>query len=462
MTKLQKIKAAVLLSMFVSSCTPAPDGNEEHVVGIVGQRLGKEVQWNRSCDEDLRIAEHIQDLLSQPMTIESAIQIALLNNPEIQAIFEEVGIAQADLVEAGLFSNPVFEIEVRYPYAKRLKTNIEYLLTATFLDIFLIPLKTKLASTELEQAKLKVSNKILDLAFEVRRTYYELIAELQKLKYTQAHAELSSILAEIAARQNAVGNTFQLESEQHRANFLKAEIEIEKSQQEIIRLKEKINRLMGLGEEMCLEYPEQLPEELDYFGFDLPVLESTALQERIDLQVLRFEVIRFCQMLGLKDWWNYTGLQAGMAGEREPDGVNVLGFGVHGEIPIFNFGQAARMRIFAQLRQAKDRLAAAEIMALSEVREAHRLLMRRLGILNRYRSGILPLERKIIDSSEELYNVMGLGVDQLLRNKQQQIETCRGYVESLKDYWISRVYLDHALGGYLFRLLPQECEGEIE
>ena len=61
--------------------------------------------------------------------------------------------------------------------------NIEYLVTATFLDIFLIPLRTRLAAAEFEHAKRRVTNEILDLAFEVRQTYYELLGEQQKLKY---------------------------------------------------------------------------------------------------------------------------------------------------------------------------------------------------------------------------------------------------------------------------------------
>ncbi|MFI5343325.1 MAG: TolC family protein [Chlamydiales bacterium] len=459
---MKAIGLAILLSLVVSSCSPVPRGGEEQVAGIVQERVGKEVQWNQNGYEDLRVTAYIQDLVSQLLTVESAIEIALLNNPEIQAIFEEIGIAQADLLEAGLLTNPIFEIEVRYPHAKRLKTNIEYLITATFLDIFLIPLKTRLASTELEQAKLKVANEILDLAFEVRETYYKLLAELQMLKMKKAIAELTSIQAEIASRQNHVGNVYKLDLEQVEARFLKTDLEVDLSQEEMIRLREKLNRLLGLRTEIGLVLPEQLPEEMDYRGFDLSVLESIALQDRIDLQVARFELIRFSRMLGLKDWWTYTNLNAGLAGEREPDGTNVIGYGLNGQIPIFNFGQAARMRIFAQLRQAQDRLAALEIRVLSEVREAHQLLMKDIKILNKYRLEILPLEHKIVGSSEELYNVMGLGVDRLLANKQQEIETYRNYLEILKDYWIDRVHLDYALGGYLFRLLPQDSEGGAE
>lgn len=459
MIKLQVI-GIIILSLFISSCAHVPHGSKEQVAGIIQERIGKEVLWNNTCYGDPQINCYIQDLASQPISIESVVQIVLLNNPEVQAIFEEIGIAQADLVEAGLFTNPVFSIEVRYPHEKKLVTNIEYLITATFLDIFLIPLRTRLASTELEQVKLRVANQILDLAFEVKQTYYELVAEQQMLKYTQAIAELAGIQSEISLRQHNVGNSYQLDLEETQAIFLEADLQITKSQEEIIRLREKLNKLLGFSEVICLTFPEQLPEEVDYQGFDLCQLESTALQERIDLQVARFEIIRFSRMLGLKEWWTYTNLQLGLAGERDPDGLNLIGPGFAGEIPIFNYGQAARMRLFAELRQVQDRLAALEIRVLSEVREAHKLLMKDLKIINKYRERLIPLQKKILNSSEELYNVMGLGIDRLLLNKRRETETYRNYLASLRDYWISRVQLDHALGGYLFRLLPPEFTSE--
>lgn len=447
----------LLLCSCLPGCAKIPKYNEEQVAGIVETRIAKDVQWKRGCYEDPQIQAYIQDLAYQPLTSEAAVQIALLNNPQIQETFEELGIAQADLVEAGLLSNPVFEVEVRYPHEKRLKTNIEYLVTATFLDIFLIPLRTKLASIELEQAKLRVSNEILDLAFEVRQTYYELVAQIQKLQYTRAIVELTNIHNEIVSRQRSVGNVNSLDFQQAQARFLEANLEIAKSQSAIIRLKEKLNRLLGFGEEVCLSLPEELPKEIDYQGFDLCALESLALEQRLDIQVARFEVSRISSMLGLKEWWTYTNLKAGVAGERDPDGPNLLGYGLSGEVPIFNYGQAVRMRLFAQLRQARDRLAALEIRALSEVREAHKLIINDLTMINDYREKILPIQHQILNSSEELYNVMGLGIDRLLENKRQEIEAYRNYLEIVKDYLVARVQLDKALGGYLFLILPQEA-----
>jgi cobalt-zinc-cadmium efflux system outer membrane protein len=451
----------LLLMLTLSGCKRYPQADSGQVSSIIAKRIDKQVEWYRGCPSD-QINIKIQLLLENELTLEGVIQIALLKNPKVQAIFEELGIAYADLVEAGLLSNPDFALEVRYPHKKTVVTNIEYLVTATFLDIFLIPLRTRLARAELEQAKRRVTNEILSLAFEVRQTYYELLSEIQKIKYTKSIVELTSIQEELISRQHIVGNVNRLDFQQVQARFLEANLEIAKEQATIIRLQEKLNKLLGLSEDVCLILSE-IPQNFEYHGFELCALEFIALSERMDLQEAWFEVIRLRRMLGLKNWWTYSNLKAGMAGERDPDGLNLVGFGLSGEVPIFNYGQAARMRIFAQLRQAQNLHAELEIRIRSEVREAHKILMTNLEMINDYRNRIIPLQNEISITSEELYNVMGLGIDRLLENKRRELEVNRNYFEIIKDYWVVRVQLDKALGGYLFRLFSQDdCKGATE
>lgn len=455
----------LILGLFVTGCSKVPPADDGFVSCVISNRIDSQVEWRHGYCQDERAQDFIQCMVNSELNADIAIQIALLNNPKVQAVFEELGIVQADLVEAGLLSNPVFEIEIRYPHVKGLKTNIEYLLTTSLLDAFLIPLRTKLAATEFEQAKLRVSNEILNLAFDVRETYYELIAEQKKIGYIQSIAELASILGELSSKQIAIGNVNSLEFQLAQSRLIEADLELSQSLAEIVRLKEKLNRLLGLESDFCLILPQNLPEEFDYHGFDLCTLESIAVEERLDIQVARLELIRFSRMLGLKDWWTYTKLQGGLAGERDPDGTNLLGPGISGELPIFNYGQAARLRIFAEFRQAQDRLAELEIKVRSEVREAHKLLMSYLNIINDYRGRLLPMQGKISASSEELYNVMGLGVDKLLENKRLEVVAIKNYTESFKKYLVSRVELDRALGGYLFKLLIQReycCQGDAE
>lgn len=453
----------LLPGLLATGCSKIPPFDDGFVAYTVAKRIDSQTEWRQGCYQDDQTQAFIQYTVANELTADSAIQIALLNNPKIQAIFEEIGIARADLVEAGLISNPSFSIEVRYPHIKGLHTNIEYLITSSLLDIFLIPLRTRLAATEFEQTKLKVSNEILNLAFDVRETYYELVSEKKKILCIKSVVELTSINSEIVSKQINIGNVNILEFQLAQSRLLEAELELAKSQAEIIRLSEKLNRLLGFTEDVCLILPDHL-DGIEYQGFDLCILEGLALDKRLDLQVARFEIARLGRMLGLKDWWTYTSLQVGLAGERDPDGTNLIGPGFSGELPIFNYGQAGRMRLFAQLRQAQDRLAELEIRVRSEVREAHKLLMSYLKIINDYQNRLLPMQSKISASSEGLYNVMGLGVDKLLENKRMEIVANQNYTESVKQYLIASVELDRALGGYLFRLLAErECvQGVLE
>jgi cobalt-zinc-cadmium efflux system outer membrane protein len=80
----------------------------------VAERTGMKVHWSNGSKEDAEAAAAVNDLLSHDLTADAAAQIALLNNHELQAIYEELNLAQADVVQAGLLRNPVFSGEVRF------------------------------------------------------------------------------------------------------------------------------------------------------------------------------------------------------------------------------------------------------------------------------------------------------------------------------------------------------------
>src|SRR2546421_10285864 len=110
------ISVALYISCLLSGCASVPPrGGFSDVQQTVSQRIGKRVQWNQNSDDDRRAAEAVHQLLAPELTADSAVQIALLNNPRLQATYAELGIAQADLVQAGLLSNPVFSAGVRVP-----------------------------------------------------------------------------------------------------------------------------------------------------------------------------------------------------------------------------------------------------------------------------------------------------------------------------------------------------------
>lgn len=438
-----------LISLILSGCSTIPPVDDGFVSTIIESKINSQAEWYQGCDANDYIKQFIHSRLQGELNVNDAIQIALWNNPQIQSIFEELGIARAALVEASLLSNPRFEVEVRYPKRGGFTTNIEYLITSSLLDLILIPLRTKLAATEFEQVKLKVADKILNIAFDVRQTYYELMIENQNLHIYKSLVELVNISTLIASRQMNVGNIDNLRSLEVQAKLLDAQLKLQQTQIETIRLKEKLNCLLGLSTELCLTICSDLKQESNYQCFNLESLEAIACKERLDLKVAYLELERLSRMLGLKEWWNYTNLQGGLAGERDTDGLNTLGPGFGGELPIFNYGQAARLSLYSQLRQAQKDLDVLQLQILSQVREAHNVLAQYALLMDTYNNNLFPLQKELLSSFEALYNVGGLGIDKLLTSKEQEILIKQKYLETFKHYLIARVNLDRALGGYL-------------
>lgn len=445
------LKQSVCLFVFsqlICGCTKIPPERDSVVSVAIENRIGSCALWRHGCALDKAAKEFIANATAQELTCDRAVQIALLNNPEVQAAFEELNLSHADLWEAGLLPNPSLSLEVRYPPVHFLHTNIEYLLAASLLDIFMVPLRTKVAKIEYAQAQRKAARKILDIAYSVRESFYELVGEIANEKWLKSAIQLSEIISEIANRQLQAGNINALVYEQAQTYQRTKIIELAKAQVNIVKLKEQHNQLLGFTYDVCLTFPSDLPK-IDHLNVDLKALEAIALDNRLDLQIAHIEIMRLYQMLGLKASWSYTAMEGGLAGEREPDGFNLIGPALLAKIPIFNWGQAARQRLWSELRQAKNDLAAIKIKALSEVRTAYQLTMAYAEIANDYKAHLLPLYEKICTSSLSQYNVMGLSIDALLECKRNEIAAQREFTESVKEYMRHRVSLDRALGGYL-------------
>src|SRR6059058_2839897 len=137
-----RVIAAALLA--AGCVVPRKAGFDEVSKGLAG-RMPYRVHWNQGTDEDRQIADETRRLLSQELTIDSATQIALFNNSELQATYERLGVAQAEVVQAGLLRNPKISFHYGFRIADSGLDEIVGSVAGAFLDLFLMPLKKKLA-----------------------------------------------------------------------------------------------------------------------------------------------------------------------------------------------------------------------------------------------------------------------------------------------------------------------------
>ncbi|HUR27086.1 MAG TPA: TolC family protein [Planctomycetota bacterium] len=436
---------AVVSFVALSSCASlSPQESFGNVQSLVAERGISSVRWNQDTQADAEALQAIRDLLARDLTPDSAVQIALLGNARLQATFEELGVAQADLVQAGMLSNPVFYGEVRFPPHPRVSP-LELDVVQSFLDVFLMPMRKRIAEAQLEGVKARVAGAVLDLAAEVRSRYYELQGAEQLLDMHRTIVEAQEASADAAQRLHAAGNVTDLDLAREQALLAEVEIDLARAEQQALEARESLTVSMGVATTefaMTARLPD-LPE-LDPEAGDL---EDLALSGRLDLSAARANLQATAQSAGLT---RYQALSEGTLGihlEREPENTTTIGPSLELSIPIFDRGQAVRARFSAELRRGEREYAARVLEVRSEVRRARSQMLSARRTVERFRDVLLPLREQIVQDTLLRYNGMLVGVFELLQAKKEAVHAGTEYVRALQEYWTARTELEHAVGG---------------
>jgi cobalt-zinc-cadmium efflux system outer membrane protein len=162
----------------------------------------KNIAWNRDSEQDRRAQQAVRRLLQQELTVDAAVQVALLNNRNLQATYETLGVAQADLVEAGLLDNPVFSITL---YTGSAGTITEASLVQDFVSLLSLSARKKVGEAAAQRATLDVANSVVDLARQVQAQYYTVVGDAQALALARQVVVATEAAAELAERQRAAG-----------------------------------------------------------------------------------------------------------------------------------------------------------------------------------------------------------------------------------------------------------------
>jgi outer membrane protein, heavy metal efflux system len=435
-------------SLFSLSALQAQSSDD--LKSTIRQRTGKQVEWQKDAEASDQIRGAIRALLRRTLSADAAVQVALLNNRELQAMFEEIGIAQADLIEAGLLKNPIFAGDARFPNRPPSGTDIEMSIAQEFFDLLVIPLRKKVGETELVKAKLRVGDSVLKLAAETKTAFYELQAQQQLVGRLKAINETDGAAVELAQRQHEAGNINDLDLANQQATYSQSKLDIAETSASIRAGREKLNRLMGTwGGDTAWKIDNELPG-LPASDFAQVRLESLAISQRLDLAATKVEIGALVGSLGITKTYRYVGsIEFGVDTEKDTDGQRVTGPTWQLELPIFNRGQGRIAKLQAQLRQAERRLESEAVAIRAEVREARDRLIAKRDLTTYYRDELLPGRKKILGLTLTHYNAMLKSPYDLLLAKQNEISAERGYIDALRDYWIACADLERAVGGRL-------------
>ena len=451
MSRLKLLPAGtVIAALALAGCKMLPpDGGMGAVQAFGGDAIGRNVMAIRSDEEAVAARTIVDKLLARPLSADDTVQIALLNNRELQAAYNQLGISEAQMVQASLPPNPTFTIE---RIAGAGSVEIEARAIGSILALLTLPARAQIASDRFRQAQLQAAEATLRVATETRRAYYRAIAArvlagflVQSQSAARAAAELSKSLGER-------GTMNKLDQARNQVFFAELTGQLAQARQNAVIERERLIRAMGLwGDDLDFKLPASLPI-MPSRPAARPDIEREAVARRLDLQMMRIEVQMQARSANLTNATRMVsvldlagiGKRVKTGGDRERE----RGFELELQIPIFDLGASKVRQAEETYMQAVNRLAAKAINIRSEAREAYGGYRAAYDIARHYRREVLPLRKIISDETLLRYNAMQIDVFTLLVEARQRIASTTAAIEAERAFWLAATNLGASvLGG---------------
>ena len=447
------VAVSALLTGIAGCATVHPQAGFNHVGALVKSRLGETVVWNDGSKAAGQIAQRTRALLKEPLTADAAVEIALLNNQSLQADYEKLGVSEADLVSAGLLSNPVLSFQMRFPARPYHAVNAS--IDQTFLDLLLLPARKHMAQANFRSAQAAVTNDVLTLAAKVRRQYYRYQAALELAAMQQHIVQVAAAGADAARHLRQAGNTSELAYDLPLDFYETSKLKAAAAHAAALESHEKLGSLMGLwGQSLDYRIPATLPP-MPSGDLTQADIESLAVKNSLALTAQRQKMLALKQQLNMAHvGWLFPGASFGLAYVRDPDVKSTLGPEFSIPLPIFNQGQPAVARAAAEYMAAAHRYKAMAVNLRAMVREDWIRLTAAGQQANFYAKVLLPLRHRIVTEQRSAFYGMYVSVFAWLAARHAEIRAQEHYVQSLRQYWVARQRLREDLGGRLPAIGP--------
>jgi outer membrane protein TolC len=441
-----RLLMCALLALTLGGCASFnADSGFADVQKTATDRLGKELRWSRTPGDQEAIDQRVQALLARPLAVDDAVQLALLNNRGLQASFQDLGIGEADRVQAGRLPNPGFSFG---RLRRGDEIEIERGLHINLARLIALPFVGQMEARRFEQTKTQVALHVLTLAADTRKAYYTALAAQESLRYMRQVKQAADASAELARRMAQVGNFNALQRAREQVFQAEASLNLARAEQTQRATRERLTRLLGAwGTQTTFTLPDRLPD-LPKEVLNLPDIEQQALAQRLDVLGAKEAAAHTARQLGLTRTTRFINvLELGAMRNSSNEAPTQRGWEISVELPLFDWGDARVARAEAVYMQAMHRAAEAAVNARSEVREAYLGYRSAYDIARFQRDEVVPLGQRIAEENMLRYNGMLIGVFELLADARTQITGVHGAILALRDFWIAQADLDMALIG---------------
>lgn len=400
--------------------------------------------------EDLSDIPSIKNKVNEGLSKQEAISIALLNNPKLQADFENLGIAKADLVQAGLYTNPSISSVFRFPTKSQgpgtAQTNIESIASFRLSDLWHVPLSRHVKEDILEMVSLRILSTILTIISETKIAYDSCLkAELQLNNIKNLIKVTKDLRDEIYYRQNYGYGT---DLDKFNADSLVSFLDVELQQLQADKLFSYIHlkKLLGIDPStITIKLIDSLKNNLDLPS--IKILEEYALKSRPDIQIARMKIKQYKHTLTLEKSKIFKDIDIGIAYKQDFD-KPFRGWGpyINFSLPVFDINSAHIAKAQFFLKQSEKELIEAKINIKEEIRKPYEILKALKQEIAYYKNVILPLNKKSIEYSYTYAKTMQLNMITAIESKikfyKTKMELIDKYFHANKEF----AQLERAVG----------------
>lgn len=436
-----------LLLLLVSACaTVNPQLDYDRTAQLITQATGQESVY-RPEDEAV-VKTTVDALLASGITAQEAVQLCLVNNPTLQAAFLNAGIARADVVQAGLFSNPILGFSPRFPDGGG-ATSFEASLAQNIAELWQIPARARAAEQSLEQAIFALAREISATALEAKTAYYRAVRTDREIEVIQGNVDITTQLVDLAKVREEAGVGSLVDVQLSESELLQTQLALRTATVARFEARTELTKLLGFPvppDQLLLTdslpdppqwtiTPERLIALARSHRLDLQAAQHAVRAAEARIEAEKRKIVRVVDIGGSRDAEDRIGPTLGV------------------ELPLFDQNQAQIAKASYLAQQASKQLEALVQELTQDTRVTYERARNAWETTRFYQQQLLPLRQGSLELSREAYRYGRASILQVLDAERRLLEARAGYLEALQTSSTALVDLERVTGQPAARIL---------
>jgi outer membrane protein, heavy metal efflux system len=486
MQQLGRMRNCIFLTVVatVGGCaTVNPRPDYDRMAGQVAAATGWSAAYRPEHEQVAQ--ERVHELLRDGLTADDAAEVCLLNNRKLQAALYDIGAAQADVVQAGLLSNPTLSFGLKFPDAGGL-AGFEVALVENLADLWQVPLRQRAAQRALDQKILQVAGEASTAAYAAKTAYYRAKQADRKRDIAAESVQLATHVLDLALARQQAGAGGEIDANLARSEVQETELLLRSATLEAFEARSALAAQLSLAVAPdALELTDALPEPPPWVVADDTLLRLAA-EHRLDIRAAESATQAARARVKEEQLKLFPTLELGVSFEREEqrpvEGRNILADSAYAslaegapradiapqqkqstdmllgpslgmELPIFNQNQGGIARARYAHAQSLKLLEDISIQAGQEVRLASTRARAAWSNVGFYRDQVLPLRETSLDLARTAYQAGRTPLLNVLEAERALLAARAGHAESLQASASALVELERATGQPFARIL---------